>query len=202
MNSSTLNLDLILVPARALERVVALKMPMSVLSRYESLQGILTTEDLYFYKHVNTNIEKFVDKSVVQSFHTGISHVGNKLFEQIDDVSTNMYMTTLTSSEAEIRDLLSRCEKTELLQSSTVDGNNYVGQYFAIDERTVGVVLTVDDLTIATLYPSVRNLLSLLTSDYLNDLDNLSIFRNKNTAVRALSESGLLAYYCSILNHR
>lgn len=202
MNSSTLNLDLILVPARALERVVALKMPMSVLSRYESLQGILTTEDLYFYKHVNTNIEKFVDKSVVQAFHTGISHVGNKLFEQIDDVSTNMYMTTLTSSEAEIRDLLSRCEKTELLQSSTVDGNNYVGQYFAIDERTVGVVLTVDDLTIATLYPSVRNLLSLLTSDYLNDLDNLSIFRNKNTAVRVLSESGLLAYYCSILNHR
>ena len=202
MNSSTLNLDLILVPARVLERVVALKMPMSVLSRYESLQGILTTEDLYFYKHVNTNIEKFVDKPVVQSFHTGISHVGNKLFEQIDDVSTNMYMTTLTSSEAEIRDLLSRCEKTELLQSSTVDGNKYVGQYFAIDERTVGVVLTVDDLTIATLYPSVRNLLSLLTSDYLNDLDNLSIFRNKNTAVRALSESGLLAYYCSILNHR
>lgn len=202
MNSSTINLDLTLVPARILERVVAAKMPMSVLSSYEQLQGILTTEDLYFYKAVNTDISKHIDKPVVQAFNTGTEQIGSTVFQQIDDVSTNMYMTTLTSSGELIQELLARCEKTDLLQSSGIDSNNYVGQYFAIDERTLGVVLTVADVTVTTLQPSVRNLLSLLSSDYLNDLDNLSVFRNKNTAVRVLSESGLLAYYCSILNHR
>lgn len=202
MNSSTINLDLTLVPARILERVVASKMPMSVLSSYEQLQGILTTEDLYFYKAVNNDISKYIDKPVVHAFNTGTEQISGNLFQQIDDVSTNMYMTTLTSSGELIQELLARCEKTDLLQSSGIDSNNYVGQYFAIDERTLGVVLTMADATVTTLRPSVRNLLSLLTSDYLNDLDNLSVFRNKNTAVRALSESGLLAYYCSILNHR
>lgn len=191
-----------MVPARILERVVSAKMPMSVLSSYEKLQGILTTEDLYFYKAVNTDIGKHIDKPVVQAFNTGTEQIGSTVFQQIDDVSTNMYMTTLTSSGELIQELLARCEKTDLLQSSGIDSNNYVGQYFAIDERTLGVVLTVADVTVTTLQPSVRNLLSLLSSDYLNDLDNLSVFRNKNTAVRALSESGLLAYYCSILNHR
>lgn len=202
MNSLAINLDLILVPARILERVVASKAPMSVLCSYQSLQGILTTEDLYFYKSVNQNISNHVDLPVTQAFNTGDNMATSDVFKQIDDVSTNMYMTTLTSSEESIKDLLSRCEKTDLLQSSYIDSNNYVGQYFAIDERTIGVVLTTGDVTQPTLYSSVRNLLSLLYSDYLNDLDNLSVFRNKRTAIRVLSESGLLAYYCSILNHR
>lgn len=199
MNNSNINLDLTLVPARILERVVSAKLPLSALSSYESLQGILTTEDLYFYKAVNNSIQKHVSEPITKTFNTGESQTGSTLFSQIDDVSTNMYMTTLTSSGQDIRELLTTCEKTELLQSSQTEGNNYVGQYFAIDERTIGVVLTIPNSTRTPLYPSVRNLLSLLYSDYLNDLGNQSVFRNKNAGVRALSESGLLAYYCSIL---
>lgn len=202
MNNLAINLDLIVVPARILERVVAAKVPLSVLCSYQSLLGILTTEDLYFYKSVNQNVDKYIDLPVVRAFSTGDNLTTSEVFKQIDEVSTNMYMTTLTSSGEVIKDLLTRCEKTDLLQSSSVDSNNYVGQYFAIDERTVGVVLTKGSATQPTLYSSVRNLMSLLYRDYLNDLDNLSIFRNKNTAIRVLSVSGLLAYYCSILNHR
>ena len=199
MKNSNINLDLVLVPARTLERVVAAKLPLSVLTSYESLHGILNTEELYFYKHVNENISKHVPNAVCQVFATGSNCTGTSLFTQIDDVATNMYMTTLTSTEVDLTELLVTCEKASLLQSTQIEGNNYVGQYFAIDERTIGVVFTVADSACNNVRSSVRNLLSLLNSDYLIDLNHQSIYRNKNTGIRVLSEYGLLAYYCSIL---
>lgn len=224
-------LTLVLVPARVLEAVVESGHPLSVLEDHSAMINILNRDDLLFYKGVNNDIAGVVPEEVLKAFGYICDDTHRKCFttrtDEIiaedgvafetnptsDTFSTEcgVYMeTNYPGTVAANAHFIANCKSNDVLtHSSTLNVNNYVGQYFAISPTTIGVTLTVTDAPRVGLRKAVEGLLALLYDDYLTNADivttngtPLATVERNSFCLQKLSYSGLVAFYCSLLPNK
>lgn len=224
-------LTLVLVPARVLEAVVESGHPLSVLEDHSAMINILNRDDLLFYKGVNYDITKLVPKEVLDAvgYHCDNTHrkcfglppaqyVAEDIYpfndHQEEDTFSRecgVYMeTNYPGTVSANAHFIAHCKSNDVLtHSSTLNVNNYVGQYFAISPTTIGVTLTVTDAPRVGLRKAVEGLLALLYDDYLTNADVVTIngtplatVERNSFCLQKLSYSGLVAFYCSLLPNK
>lgn len=223
-------MGLVVVPARVLEAIVEKGVPLSVLENFDAVTDILNADDLLFYKGVNWDITGIIPQEVRDAFgyHNDATHrryFGKKPAEYVaEDIypfpdyqpdstfekECSVYMeTNYPGTVASNAHFIAHCKSNDALtHSSTRNVNNYVGQYFAISPTTVGVTLTITDTPRVGLRKAVEGLLALLYDDYLlKDVANsngtpLATVERNTFCLRKLSQSGLAAYYCSLLSNK
>lgn len=198
MNRIPINLDLLLVPASVVAKLVELKQPISSLSNADALRRILTTDALYFYKAINLDIKSFVPDGLINTFNCGSELLNTNGFDNISDSECLMYMTTLPSDKLALLELIADMGKYNPEQYSSIQDNNYVGQFFAIDEKTIGVIPTLSQNPKADMVDSMRNLLSMINDDYLLQRIETTTTDNRDARIRTLASSGLLTMYCNL----
>lgn len=223
-------IGILVVPARILEAVVEKGQPLKALQNFEAVSDILTPDDLLFYKGVNMDITGLIPSPVLKAidYHNDETHrryfnkapaeyVAEDIYPFPDhqpdstfEKECAVYMeTNYPGTVASNAHFIAHCKSNDALtHSSTRNVNNYVGQYFAISPNTIGVTLTITDSPNEGLRDAVEGLLALLYDAYLRqDVTSstgvpLASVDRHSFCLRKLSQSGLVAYYCTLLSNK
>lgn len=145
---SNINFKLLLYSGRALEATLGQGLQQRQLNDSVELSRKLSAEELYFFVLTNLELDKYIKKHYSKHFIYGRQAL-ESLFGNETDKLINDALVFKASKWGEDSDILYHLILTEHNEKQVNSGstliNKYVGNYFGIDDDTVGVVLSYSD---------------------------------------------------------